>query len=264
MMLLETLIENTDIDEFLTMWDLSQTRQTCSFLKKWVEKRVQGPYTWVEKCRLCDPNAIWEINRKIASCYRPTEKKWSTVYWNKKLPSVVPDGFWNYFSRFIKAFVSMSNLQQWMAFEPFPLVVRPHIKKWEIGMRIEIFGNSVHNEEDDYPEELKDIDEFISVGITIHKPYQIHDSILGLNPMSVGWHSDDGMIYFDSLVVGRCERFGSGDRIDVIVEYSCGIVMFQKNRRVVHIHELSGDLLSNPLIFGVSCTTMNSLFFDIV
>ena len=268
-MLLADLMNHTDLVlGYLSLYDLAQLRQTCSLWKQWMEKYVcplttTTDYTWIEKCRLCDPELLWQIDGNMASCYRPVRKQWIIATWQKKLPSIIPQQFWNYFMRIMKGFVSMPQFMKWSSFEQRPLVMPPHENRWDIGMRVVIVGTAIHDEEN-YPEELKDIDEFISVGISTQTINKIHEDILGLNGHSVGWHSDDGKIYMDSLVVDEGETFGRGDEICITVDYSYGVLIFQKNRRFIYIHDLAGGMLSHPLRFGATCRTMNSLFFSII
>ena len=267
-MLLTDLMEHTDLVlDYLSLYDMAQLRQTCTEWKQWVEKHVYPStknYTWIEKCRLCDPQLfLWNIDGTLASCYRPVKKKWVLVYWSKRLPSIIPQAFWNYFMRIMKGFVSMSHFLQWSPFEQRPLVIPPRQKQWDIAMRVMIVGTAIHDDEN-YPEELKDIDEFISIGASLRPLSNIHEDILGLNAHSIGWHSDDGKIYMDSLVVDEGETFGHSDEVEIILDYSCGILLFKKNRRFIYLHELTGDMLSHPLLFGATCRTMNSLFFSIL
>lgn len=262
------LMEHTDLVlDYLSLYETAQLRQTCSVWKQWIDKHTYPSnttnYTWIEKCRLCDPQLLWRIDGRLASCYYPVRKQWVIAYWTRRLPSVIPQQFWNYFMRIMKGFVSMSHFLQWSPFEQCPLVIPPCQKRWDIGMQVVIVGTSVHNDEN-YPEELKDIDEFISVGVSLYPLKHIHDDILGLNAHSIGWHSDDGKIYMDSLVVDEGEAFGKGDEIEIILDYSCGILMFKKNQRFIYLHELTGEMLSHPLLFGATCRTMNSLFFSIM
>lgn len=264
--MLSHLIEHTDFIAFLSRHELSQLRQVSVSLKKGVEQYFypHTGYTWVEKCRFYDPTVLWRINNVMTSCYTPKKKEWTTAYW-QPLPSVVPTKFWNLLLRFLKPFVSMSNLQKWCNFSQSPLVSPFKRQKWEIGVAIDIVGGAVHNEEDDYPENLNDIDEFISVGVCIHHPENIiEDHIVGLNDFSIGWHSEDGYIYTGSLLVGECEKYRHGDRVEVILDYANGIIFFRKNNRLVYIYELMGYFLCNPLVFCVSCTTMNKIYFSIV
>jgi hypothetical protein len=253
---------------YLSMYDLAQLRQTCAVWKEWMDNypstaTTTTNYTWIEKCRLCDPDLLWQIDGSMASCHRPIQKQWVIATWQKKLPSMIPKPFWNYLMRIMKGLMSMPQLLRWSSFEQRPLIIPPNQKRWDIRMRVNIVGTAVHDEEN-YPEELKDIDEFISVGLSIRTIDKIHEDILGLNAHSIGWHSDDGKIYLDSLVVSEGEPFGKGDEIEITVDYLYGVLMFKKNRRFIYIHELAGDMLSHPLLFGATCRTMNSLFFGIL
>lgn len=260
--MLDYLVLQTNMTDFMTKDDLSQLRQTCQLLKESIDQ-FSHPYTWVQACRLCDPTILWGLDDHRVSCHQPVKNEWMIFYWLKRLPSIIPPGFWSYFLRFMKGYVSMTNFRQWRSFTQQPLFFPDRHKRWYIGMRVEIVGNSEHNEAF-YPEELKDIDEFISVGVSISHTKKIQESIPGLNPSSVGWHSDDGSIYMDSLMVGEATRFGRGDQVDVIVDYYTGMIMFEKNSRVAHIQELSGEFLCNPLMFTVVCKTMNHLSFHII
>jgi len=265
MMLIDLLGHTHVMMDFLSLYELGQLRQTCLVFKEWVDKTIypSSSYTWVQKCRLCDPHHLWMVDGQEASCYHPIQKKWVMIYWKKKLPSVIPSPFWNYFMRIMKGFVSLSHFQQWCAFEPHPAVIPPRVKRWDIGMVVSIVGTAVHNDEN-YPTELKDIDEFVSVGVTLRQSEYLQDNILGLNPYSIGWHSDDGKIYMDSLVVNEGQFFGRGDYTEIVLDYTCGILLFKKNHHLVYLHELTGEFLSNPLIFSATCSTMNNLFFSIM
>lgn len=256
------LMGHTDVMiDFMSLSDLGQLRQTCWVLKQCVDKT--SPYDWIQKCRTCDPQHLWMVDGKEASCFHPKQKKWVLIYWKKKLPSVIPPSFWNYFMRMMKGFVSMSDFQQWCVFEPHPVVIPPRLKQWDIGMIVSIVGTAVHNDEN-YPAALKDIDEFISVGVALDYSGNVHDNILGLNPYSIGWHSDDGKIYMDSLVVDEGQSFGKGDYTEIVLDYSRGVLLFRKNDYLVYTHELTGEFLSNPLMFCATCSTMNGLFFSIL
>lgn len=263
--MLNYLIDNTDLLEYLSLHDLSEIRQTRLCLKHHIDKRICLNNTnWIQKCRMYNPNDLWEINGKMASCYKPLRNKWIMIYWQKKLPSIVPKPFWNYFLQFMKGFVSLYKFQQWCHFEQIPLILPNKKEKWEVKMKMEIVGASIHNNNEEYPEELRDIDEFIAVGITLHRTRDIKNGILGLNSFSIGWHSDDGIIYMDSLMIDKGELFGKGDKIELILDYQNGILMFSKNSKLVYYHELSGEFICNPLTFSVSCRTMNSLFLSII
>lgn len=257
------LVCQTNMTEFLTKYDLSQLRQACTLLRETID-RQSHPHNWVHKCRLYDPSTLWSGQ---VSCHEPKEgggAEWHVFYWLNKLPSIIPPGFWSYFLRFMKGYVSMTYFQKWNDFTQQPLVLPNRTKRWHIGMRVEIVGDYDHNNAY-YPEDLGDIDEFVSVGISLSPTREIQESIiLGLNQSSLGWHSDDGCIYVDSLMVAETSRFGRGDVVDVIVDYYKGAVMFEKNSRVVYVHELSGEFLCNPLLFSVVCKTMNRLFFHII
>ena len=129
---------------------------------------------------------------------------------------------------------------------------------------MEIVGSHIHRPDNENGGHFKDIDEFVSVGISTMHTEHIQDSILGLNSFSIGWHSDDGNIYMDSLVLSEGLLYGAGDTVDVRVNYGSGTISFEKNNHVVYEHELSGDFLSQPLSFCVVSKTLNTLFFQIV
>lgn len=264
-MLFIELINHTHLMlQYLSLYDVGSLRQTSWVLKQWVETHMcPTGGTWADTCRFCDRQMMWKIGGMWASCYKPVRAQWVIAYWQKKLPSIIPPPFWNYFMRMMKGFVSMSHFLQWSAFEQRPLIVSPCQKKWGLGMKVAIVGTSTHDAEH-YPEELKNIDEFIAVGATLHQTTHIQESILGLNAHSIGWHSDDGNIYVDSLVVDEGEPFGQGDEVEIIVDYSYGLLLCKKNGRFIYLHELTGEMLSNPLTLGATCRTMNSLFFSIV
>jgi len=264
--MLDYLVDNTDFLEYLSIMDFCVIRQASLCLKYSVEKKVcPREITWVQKCRMYDSSTLWDMNGKMASCYKPTKTKWLMIYSQKKMPSIIPTPFWNYFLNFMKGFVTLYKFQNWCNFQQIPLTQLPNKKeKWEVKMKMEIIGVSVHNEDEEYPEELRDIDEFISIGVALHRSSNIKEGVLGLNPVSIGWHSDDGIIYMDSLKIDKGVRFGKGDKIEIVIDYFNGAIMFLKNSRMIHFHELSGEFLCNPLLFGVSCRTMNSLFLSIV
>lgn len=265
--MLEDLVQNTNLLEFFTQYDLSQLRATSLVLKTYIDKIIYPhTYTWIQKCRFYDPNLLWNIDHSPhVSYYKPQRKKWVMMYWNKKLPSIIPPSFWNYFMTFVKGCITLSKFESWHSFHKQPLWFPCHCPQWEISMRVDIVGTSTHNEEDDYPEELRNIDEFISVGISMMMTDSIQDSILGLNSFSIGWHSDDGNLYMDSLLIRQGEQgFGKDDQVDVMVDYFRGVLVFKKNTHVIHHYELSGEFLCNPLLFSVSGKTMNNIFLRIL
>lgn len=259
---LEYLICNTDFLGFLTRTEIACVRISCQQLKDCITSR-EYPFSWIQKCRMYDPDMLWDIDGRRSSCYKPTNEMWSTVRLPHKIPSVVPDGFWRCYLRWIKSYMTLTKIQEWSMFVQKPIVWSDGKETWEIGMRMDIVGNSIHNSAF-YPEELKDIDEFLSVGVSFSHMTHIHDSIVGLNSFSIGWHSDDGNIYMDCLVVGCFVRFGKGDRIEVIVDYREGIVIFKKNNVFVFTYELMGEFLNHPLILSATCKTKNTLFFQLV
>lgn len=262
MFLLDYLVGQTDMEEFLTRWEMSQVRQTCRHLKETIDHRV-SPLTWVETCRRCDPKGLWDVGGHRVSCHIPLHPEWVVIRWEKALPSLIPAPFWSYFMRFMKGYVSMPQFQTWNGHTPQPIVFPGPHRRWWVGMRVEIVGEYSHNEEY-FPEELKDMDEFLSVGLSLSTSHSPQDIILGLNDHSVGWHSDDGNIYMGSLIVGEAPKFGKGDTVDVMVDYYNGVVWFQKNARLVHVQELSGEFLCNPLRLTVACKTMNHLHFQVL
>jgi len=262
--MLDYLVDHTDFLGYLSVDDLCAIRQTSLCLKYSVEKQT-GKRTWIEKHRMYDPNVLWETNGKLVSCYKPIRNKWVMIYRQKKMPSIVPRPFWNYFLQFMKSFITLYKFQQLCDFQQTPLTMLPNMKqKWEAKMKVEIVGTSAHNQENEYPEELRDIDEFISIGVTFNRTSHIKEGVLGLNPYSIGWHSDDGIIYTDSLTIDKGALFGKGDKIELIIDYLNGALIFLKNSKLIYFHELSGEFLCNPLTFSVSCRTMNSLFLGVV
>ena len=266
--MLDYMMEHTDLVGYLSVKELCIMRLVSSSLKDKVEMRrhPHTGYTWIQKCRLLDPKTLWNVENKLASCHEPVFRDWLVAYWTDRLPPVVPSAFWNFFLRIIRGFLSMSCFMRWCpSFQQQPLVLPSGQERWDIVMRLEIVGGYVHDEQEDYPEVLQDMDEFISLGIIKDCPHDIlRNSILGLNGSSIGWHSDDGNFYFDSLMVGEGEKFGSGDTVEVILDYSYGVVLFKKNGRLIYIYELIGSFLSTPLIFAVSGTSMNNLYFSII
>jgi hypothetical protein len=265
--MLVDLVQNTNLLDFLTQYDLSQVRGTSRVLKTFIDNISQPrTYTWIQKCRFCNPDMLWEIDHcPNVSCYKPPRKKWVMMYWSRKLPSIIPPSFWNYFMNFVKGYMTLSKFETWHPFQKEPLWFPCHCPRWEIRMRVDIIGTSSHNEEDDYPEELRNIDEFLSVGISLVSTRNIHDGILGLNSFSIGWHSDDGNLYMDSLLIHQGgEGFGKDDQVEVVVDYFSGMLLFKKNSQVVYLYELSGEFLCNPLLFSVSGKTMNSIFLSIL
>lgn len=260
---MEYLIYNTNWVEYLTKDDLSLLRQTGSIVKKCVDRRM-CIVDWVLDHRLMDTSTPWKLNDspvRVMDAYHPQQwnKEWAFIYWLQELPPIVPPAFWNYFFRFVKGYVSMSTFQKWCQFQQKPLLF-PHNKlKFDIEMKVEIVGNHTHNY-NVYLEEWNDIEEFFSIGIVIHHH---HPDILGLGSHSMGWHSDDGNIYMDSLVVGKAGRFGRGDKISLLVDYLQGLAIFIKNAKWMCVLELSGEFMCNPLTFGLVCKTMNQVRFRI-
>lgn len=260
--MMEYLIHNTNWIEYLTRDDLSLLRQTGSKVKKSVEERMHV-FDWVLDHRTIHPTTPWKVNDNhnvmVDYCPQQEEKEWAFIYWSQKLPPVVPPAFWNYFLKFVKGFVSMSTFQKWCQFHQKPLMFPKNRLKFDVEMRVEIIGNHTHNY-NAYLEEWNDIEEFFSIGIVAH--YN-HPDILGLHPFSIGWHSDDGNIYMDSLVVGKGGCFARGDRICLLVDYLQGLLIFKKNSKWMCVLELSGEFMCNPLKFGLVCKTLNHVRFSI-
>ena len=259
---LEYLVYNTDWVKYLTRLEIACVRTTCRQLKNDIAQ-LESPFTWIEKCRMHDADWLWDIDGKLASCYQPYGEMWVVARLPHRLPSIIPAGFWKNFLKWIKSYMSLTKFKEWSMFVQKPIMWRDGRVVWEIGMRMEIVGEFSHNGLY-YPEELKDMDEFFSVGVGFSHLTHIHDSIVGLNSFSVGWHSDDGNIYMDSLVVGSGSRFGKHDRIEVLVDYRDGFVIFKKNNIIVYRYELMGEFLNHPLLLSAACKTRNTVFFQLV
>lgn len=251
---MEYLICHTPMVGFLTMGDLSRLRQACAHARRQLGH-------WVARCRRYDPNALWRLDGRSASCYKPgPEEKWFVAYWESRIPSVVPLPFWNRLFLSIRNFITLPVLRAWNRFELEP-VYADNKPAWRVAATLDIIGASSHHDSH-YPPELKDIDEFVSLGVAWECPTRTQDAVLGLNPFSIGWHSDDGNLYHESLVVSEAARFGRGDHVSVALDYPTGTLVFEKNGRVVCVHELAGDFLCNRLSFGAVCKTKNNIFFN--
>lgn len=259
--MLEYMLSHTHLTEFLTMSDLCRLRGVCA------DARCRLGH-WARRCRTYDPDALWDVDRRPASCYvpppMPEEGKWFVAYWRSRLPSVVPHAFWGRFFAAIRGFITLPALKAWCWCEQEPAYALDGGVRWRVSATLDIVGTSRHYDYHYPPDELKDIDEFVSLGVAWECPQRIQDAVLGLNPFSVGWHSDDGNIYQDSLVVSGAARFGRGDRVGVSLDYPTGTLLFEKNGRIVYVHELAGDFLCNPLSFGAVCKTKNSIFFNTI
>lgn len=254
--MLEYMLCHTCLTEFLTMGDLSRLRQVC------LGARSQLGH-WARRCRTYDPDALWDVDRRPASCYSPSsgggEARWFVAYWRSRLPSVVPHAFWGRLFVAIRGFITLPALKAWCWCDQEPAYTTDGGVRWRVSATLDVVGTSRHHYP---PDELKDIDEFVSLGVAWDRPSRLQDAVLGLNASSIGWHSDDGNIYHDSLVVSDAGRFGRGDRVGVALDYPTGTLLFEKNGRVVYVHELMGDFLCNPLSFGAVCKTKNSIFFN--
>ena len=133
--MLNYLIHNTDLSEFLTQYELTQLRGTSLVLKNFIDKIIYPRgYTWVQKCRFCNPDILWEINHhhEGISCYKPRRKKWVMMYWKKKLPSIIPPKFWNYFESFVRGYMTLSKFEQWHSFHKEMLWFPHHVLKFKI------------------------------------------------------------------------------------------------------------------------------------
>lgn len=264
--MLDYLIRHTDFLQFLSVVQIGQLREVSHEIKTFIETRqLPVSWSWIEKCRHCDPHTMWNLDGKSISCLDPCGKQeWLTIYWKKKIPSIVPHSFWSYFLQCFKGFMTLSKFQKWRSFHPSPVIFPDRSGRMNVRMRVEIVGSHIHRPDNENGGHFKDIDEFVSVGISTMHTEHIQDSILGLNSFSIGWHSDDGNIYMDSLVLSEGLLYGAGDTVDVRVNYGSGTISFEKNNHVVYEHELSGDFLSQPLSFCIVSKTLNTLFFQIV
>lgn len=260
--MMEYLIWNTNWIEYLTGDDLSLLRQTCSNVKQGLERRMHMG-DWVLSHRSIDPTTPWKLNdvHTIVFDYKPSQEKkeWAFLYSLQKLPPIVPHPFWNYFLKFVKGLVSMTTFQKWCQFHQKPLLFPQNRLQYDVELRMEIRGHHTHNY-NAYLEDWNDIDEFFSIGVVIQKN---SPDIVGLDPCSIGWHSDDGNIYMESLVVGKGGRFCAGDKVSVMIDYVQGLLIFKKNSKWMCVVELSGEFMCNPLNFGIVCKTMNQVHISI-
>jgi len=262
------LFQNTEFISYFNKEELSMLREVDPFLQKIIEKQFYPQlhhYSWLQKCRMYDPHTAWIVNNKLCSCYSPDEKKWTSIYLLKKMPSIIPIKLWSYFFSLCQSFVSLQHFELWHQFIPKPLSSINGNTTWNITMSVDIIGNNdtdVEDLEDDDDEEhavWNLINEFVSVGILIDETEK--NDILGMNDVSIGYHSDDGCIYLSSLIIGRAEPFGENDQINTTLDYRNGIVYFEKNGVVMFSYKLKGKFLNSPIMMGTTCKTRNLLFF---
>lgn len=254
--MLDYLLCHTPMTDFLTLGDTARLRLVCALARARLGR-------WAEKCRAYDPNAPWDVDGRPASCCGPPDNdKWFVAYWRARVPSVAPLPFWNRLFLAVRDFITLPALRAWCPHEQEPAyAIDNGCVRWRIAATLDIVGTSAHHDAH-YPPELSEIDEFVSLGVAHERPPLVQDAVPGLNASSIGWHSDDGNIYHDSLVVSSGARFGHGDRVGIALDYPTGALLFEKNGRVVYVHELTGDFLCRPLSFGAACKTRNSIFFN--
>ena len=145
-------------------------------------------------------------------------------------------------------FVTLSLFTKWTGFRPLPATTSQGRPRWRVVATVSILPINEDNLVDTDNEE-DDEESFISIGVCIAgRDYGIH----GVESQSLGYHSDDGMIYMESLVVAKAEPYDVGDEIRVGVDYRRGNIYFQKNRITMAVVPLHGEMLSFPLHVGVT------------
>lgn len=216
------IFQNTEFARFLCVREKAQLRQSCHEVKDLIDSCYN--LTWLQMCRL--------YHRQSLHYY---------------IPSVVPISFWTPFWLWCHMFVTLSLLIKWTGFNPLPASSLHGKARWRVVATVSLVYD-IDNVDDEEEEEDDQEDEFISVGVSLASNISCQ---YGVSSQSLGYHSDDGLVYMDSLVVAQGEPYGVGDEIRVGVDYKRGSIFFQKNNSLVANIPLHGEMLSSPLHMGV-------------
>jgi hypothetical protein len=137
-----------------------------------------------------------------------------------------------------------------------PIYFINKLSKWKICLHV----NVLPPEYPDYPDDDMYEQYLISVGLCHSNP---NSQLLGSDNNSIGYHSDDGLFYQESLIIGKGEKYGSCDKITLIIDYENGQVEFEKNKKNMLTHTLRGEFLSNSLYLGITTSTNNFILLHV-
>lgn len=228
--------QNTDFLEFLSMRDKSELRCVCKDICQKVDSFSSRTLSWKDQCRMV-------VHRKF---YRMETGVLSTIHLQPPLPSIAPLVFWGKFWRWCSLFVSLKLLQKWSSFIPSPVFCPEPV--WCIHMSVLIDEipdrQNQHVNDDDTAVAFP-----IAIGIFTGEVPRNH---IGLTHYSIGYHSDDGYVCNDGIVIGRLGKFEKGDIIFVGIDYRRGSVYFCKRGTSPCWFPLHGEFLSSRLHFAVS------------
>lgn len=243
MISLYDITTNTDILKWLTTKDLYCLRNVCIEMNKIIEKDLLKDYRKIRN------EGYWYLGEEVPiTCYAPSERINTQIFWCDYIPAMIPKKFWNYFTKFFCTFVNMNIMKNWIGFIPKTVNIFNE-EKWRVSMTIYILP-SVYYYND--PVEAH----YISIGIST-----VWCLTLGIAENSIGYHSDDGFIYQDALIVGKGDSYGVGDEIKMTLDYQKGTIEFEKNNILMCLLYLNGKMLRSRLRIGITTNSSHIIFF---
>lgn len=221
------VVQNTDFLHFLTMTTKSTLREVSRDLCYLVDGGKTTSKPWTHQCR-CIMGKKFTREKSLSPCI---------IHLKTPLPSIIPYSFWTPFWKWCNLFVTMKVYRKWTRFRPFP-VFSPY-PVWCVYMAVRIVECTDPDFDGGGP---------ITLGVYVG---DTPDDQLGLTGSSIGYHSDDGYVYYENLVVGRCPTFQTGDTVFVGIDYCHGVVHFTKKYDKTYSFPLHGEFLYKPIYFGI-------------
>lgn len=207
------LSELTDCLTLIEQFHLREVCRSCRDELRHLRLRQCGP--------LSDPSIRY---------FWIEDEEHQSIRWKQKLPSIYPRSLWS------PLWVWIHELTPWLC--PWrPLESRPICYNGQRTMRIGM-------------EITVSPDTWAAIGIC----WDGDDTskIVGFDPCSIGYHSDDNCVYHDSLRIIRnhCRHQSPVEMIGCAMDYTDGTLYFYRNGFLEFTWEM--DTLTRPFTFCVS------------
>jgi len=183
----------------------------------------------------------------IRRCQRPVQPSWHTItigtdeeacslLWEEKLPSVIPRAVWPRILYMFHEYLTLDIIRRWMRMDGRPIVCEDQ-RRWRIGLEVEC---------------ALDEDDWIAIGVSWGGGGK--DTILGFDPRSIGYVSDDNCVYHDSLrlVKNHCRYLPALRHMACVIDYEDGTLSFFRNHALEFVWEMDGRVLLQSLVLGIS------------
>lgn len=242
---------------FLLIFDLSSSFFSRSEIlslrcvSKEVKELVSSRYkanlgkkkSFLQKCRELNPKEDWILIKSYYPSFRLQHNHIGShrlyLKWKQPLQPIFPVSLWPKWLRFLPEMISFDWIQWFKKdMKICPLFcTNCEDEIWNPSCILKIL--KFESEEDQ-----------LGIGISTHPNKK--DSFIGMDPFSIGYHLDDGMICHDGYVFKRVSKASIGDEIKISIDYCKGKLKIEKNDHILHEQTLCGQFLKKPLYFLVT------------